>query len=542
MSRIFRILLWEFCCRGWWRILNAQIAVLGVAAIVYSSLLRAGPLDPQGGRSLHFVLLCILLVSSGGAALAAQGELSRFYLLPLSNRQLATVAMFPGMVCIAAVYAVTAGILNGWYGVGWPILGPTMFLAATLGAIQTARRITGAGRLTQFSVWCLVAILFENCLRGRYGGGNFLSPQTMWTTVTLGELLSLGAIISVEFLVMTHCLARERRGDAAVLSMRPTWPAFRARKAGRDLPRFRSAAAAQFWFEWKQKGLILPSTFAAFATIVVLTYWLNRFKNGEYELLHLCLGYGQGLGPIALVSGLVLGHADLPRAEAECGAFLATRPTTTTAISAALLKVEAASLLLTWGLWVLGLIVTTAILYFAQGLEPVIDLWTVHGALSRPFSTMGFWFAVPLVGMSLVSAWIPLSLASSLALTGRQRFLVAIVASSVPALLLVLFLGEAREEGHAILSVEVTQILIGVMAGFGALMAFAMARRRGLIGWTTCGAALAGWVLLCGLWSSVSWLVGSWNSAFVIQMVGWLALPLAPFATGPLALSWNRHR
>lgn len=542
MSSTFRILLWEFCRRGWWRILNTQIAVLCVSAIVYSSLLRAGPLDPQGGRSLHFVLLCILLVSSGGAILAAHGEPNRFYLLPLSNRELTAVAMFPGMVCIAAAYAMTAEILNGWFHVGWPILGPAMFLAATLGAIQAARRITGAGRLTQFAVWCLIAILFENCLRNRYGGGNVLSPQTMWTTVTLGELLSLVAIIGMEFLVMTNSLTRERRGDAAVLSIRPTWPALRTRRTGGGLPRFRSAAAAQFWFEWKQKGLILPSTFAAFATIVLLSYWLNWFKNGEYELLHLCLGYGLGLSPIALVSGLVLGHADLPRAESECGTFLATRPTTTTALTAALLKVEGASLLLTWGLWVLCLMVTTSILYVAQGSEPVIDLWTDHGTLSRQFAAMGVWFAVSMVGISLGSAWSFLSLASSLALTGRQRFLVTFVVGSVPALLVMLFVVAAREEGHAILPEEVTQIVMGSLAGFGALLAFVLARRRGLIGWTACGAALVGWMLLCGLWGSVSGQVGSWSSAIVIQMVGWLALPLAPFATGPLALSWNRHR
>lgn len=549
MSQILKIrwatmaqaLLWEFCRRGWWRILNAQIAILGVSAIVYSSLLRAGPLDPQGGRTVHFVLLWMLFVASGGAALAAQGVPGRFYLLPLSNRVLAAVTMFPGIVCVAATYLVTAGILNGLVDAGWPLWGPGLFLGAALGAIQASKCVAGTGRLTQFAVWCLIAMLFEDWLRGRYGGGSFLLPKTMWTTVTFNEWLSMGAIIGSEFLVTVHGIARDRRGDRAVLSMIP-WPALRLGKTGQALPCFRNAAAAQFWFEWKQKGLILPGTFVAFAVFMVVGYLLDCFDNGEYELLHGCMGYGIGLAWVAIVAGLVLGHLDLPQANAECGSFLATRPMTNAALSAALLKAEAASLLVTWSLWSAAMIGTTALLYFDQGSAPVLDLWTDHGRFADEFATLGSWYAAVLVGMCLISAWIPLALATSLALTGRQRFLVTFVAGSVPALLLTLFLAGTRAEGHVILPDEVWQVLIGGIAGLATVVGFAVAWRRRLIGGPTCGTALVGWLALCAVASSVSWRLGSWNLASLMQAAGVLALPLAPLAAGPLALSWNRHR
>jgi hypothetical protein len=535
-------LLWEFCRRGWWRILNAQMAILGVSVIVYSSLLRSGPLDPEAGRTLHFVLLWILFVASGGAALAAQGEAARLYRLPLSNRVLATVTMFPGLVCVAATFAITAGLLNGLYGVGWPILGPSLFLAAALGAIQSATRVAGPRRLTQFVVWCFVAILFEHWLRGRYGGGSFLLPKTMWTTVTFSEWLTMGSVIGVEFLITAQGIARERRGDRALLSMIPTRAVLRGRKAGRELPRFRSAGAAQFWFEWKQKGLILPGTFAAFAIFMIMGYLLNRFDNGEYELLHACMGYGVGLGPIAIVAGLVLGHVDLPQANAECGSWLATRPMTATALSAALLEVEAASLLITWGLWVAGMIAATGLLYFHQGSEPVLDLWTDHGKFAHELATLGYWYPVLLIGICLIAAWIPLALATALVLTGRQRLLVAFVSGCIPALLFGLYLASARAEGRVIVPDGIWKFLIGGTAGFATVFGFATARRRGLIGWPTCGAALAGWLALCGLAGSVSFLVGSLNSTSQVLTAGVLALPLAPLAIGPLALSWNRHR
>jgi hypothetical protein len=628
MIPALRTLLWEFARRGWWRMLQAQAAVLGVAIIIYTSLLRSGPLDPAGGRSLHFVLLWIFFVALGGAALATQGDSSRFYLLPLTNRMLAAICLLPGLCCMWGGYVITAVTLNGLFDVGWPVWGPALFLAAALGAIQAATRLAGSGRLMQLATWSLIAIPFEGWLRARYGGGDFLNPRAMWTTVTPGDWLSMAGALVVEYGVIAHGVARERCGEGPLLgaiarraSVRvrlfspeggaiqqprpepadawgneqsrdtaptgrnvasppvgavvcsshlttqgsedsalgyripPRWgeeahrhpqsattkPARRVRLPDASPP-FSSAAAAQFWFEWRQKGLILPATFAAFALFVVVAYALGSFRNGNYELLHLCIGYGVGLGPIAAIVGLILGHSDVASSNAECGTFLGARPMSNAALSAVALKAAGVSLLLTWSAWTLCLIGTTLLLYATQGAEPVVDLWTDHGRFAREFAVLKLWYAAFLIAAYLFSAWTPLALGMSLVQTGRQGWIVGVSVGSLVALLTGLFLWVGLSEGRVMIPIELVRLLIGGAACLFTGLMFAAAYRRRFITDRMVGLAIVGWLVLCVVAGGVRWQVGSWSPTALVMMAGMLALPLAPLAASPLALAWNRHR
>ena len=534
-------LAWEFFRRGWWRILNAQIAILGVSAIVYVLILRSGPIDPQAGRTLHFVLMCILFVASAGAALATLGEPERFYLLPLSNRVLAALVLVPGMLCMATIYLATAASLNRFFDVGWPLCGPAAFLAVALGAIQAASYIAGTGRVVRLAGWCLVGIPLEAWLCTRYGGGSFLSPKMMWTTVTVGEMLTLAAIGAVEFVVVEYGIARNRRGDPAVVSALHLPSIQHWRGASKPFPRFRGASQAQFWFEWRQKGLILPAIFGVFAAFMTAAYLLKNFDNGEYELLHGCFGFGSAFAPIALVAGLVMGHLDPAAANPECGSFVATRPATNAALARAGLMTEAVSLVATWGLWSAAMLGTTLLLYVIQGPEPVLDLWTDHGKFAASVARLGYWYAAFLGGIVLLVAWTPLAIASALVLTGRQRLLLTAVTAIVPVLLLCLYVAESRTDSGTVAD-RVRQYMLGAGALLGTIWLFAAAHRRRQIGAPVCAAAFGGWLGLCSLSGGVCLILGATDPAFLALVAGLLALPLAPLAAAPLALSWNRHR
>jgi len=537
-----RALAWEFFQRGWWRILNALLAGLGVALIVYSSVLQSGPLEPRSGRSLHFVLVWIWFVSSAGAALAAQGDPARFYLLPLSNRVLAAVTMFPGMISVGVTYLLTAGLLNRLFGVGWPVWGPALLLPTALAAFQTASRVAGPGRAARIVAWIAVAIPLDWWMRGRYGGGSFLEPRWMWTTVTPGELATIASIGLAAFSLTVYCIRRDRRGDLPLLSQISPRLALHQETAHFERPRFGSAEAAQFWFEWQHKGLILPATFVVFATFLITAYCGEWFEDREYRLLHDFLAYGSGLMLFALLGGLALGHTDLPAANPECGSLLATRPATNASLAGALLKVEAVSLLLTGAMWAVALAGSTALLYSNQGLEPVFDLWTVHGKFAAAARGMGPWYALPVVGAILLATWAALSLTTSVVLIGRQRLIVAFVTAGIPALLLGLYLADRDASGRPLLPDGAWQYLIGGLAAAGTLGSFGMARQRRAISGPTCCAALAGWLTLCGLAWSVCLLASYREPAPVFCAAGLLTLPLAPLATCPLALAWNRHR
>jgi hypothetical protein len=537
-----RALAWELFQRGWWRTLNALLAGLGVAVIVYSSVLQSGPLDPRSGRSLHFVLVWIWFVAAAGAALAAQGDPARFYLLPLSNRVLATVTMLPGMISVSATYVLTAGLLNRTFGVGWPVWGPALLLPTALAVFQTASRIAGSARAMRIAAWIAVAMPLDWWMRGRYGGGSFLAPRWMWTTVTPRELLTLASIALGAFSMTVYCIRRDRRGDLPLLALAAPRTAISRDTVRRELAPFGSDAAAQFWFEWRHKGRILPATFVIFATFLVIGFTCHWFEDRDYRLLHDFLAYGSGLVLFALLGGLALGHTDLATANPECGSLLATRPATNASLAGALLKVEAASLLLTVALWTGALAGSTAILYSHQGLEPVLDLWTVHGKFGRAAQALGLWYALPLVAAIVLATWATLSLTTSVALAGRQRLIVTFVSAGIPVLLLGLYLTDREAAGHPLLPDAAVQYVLGSLAAAGTFGSFAMARQRRIIRAATCGGALAGWLTLCGLALGVCLASSYREPAPLACAAGLLALPLAPLATGPLAFSWNRHR
>jgi hypothetical protein len=528
--------------RGWWRVLNAQVGVLGTAAIVYASLLQAGPLDAQAGRTLHFVLLWIVFVAAAGAALTAVGSPSRCYLLPVSNRLIAAATMLPAALGVGTIYAVTAWTVNGMFGVDWPVAGPALFLGATAGVMQAISLAAGPSQVGRLAGWSVAAILLIGWLQTRYGGGPFLLPRLMWPAVTPAESAFVASLVVASFLVTWAAIARERRGDLALISIGSFCRLPVASGKSPTVARFAGAGSAQFWFEWRQKGLIIPGLFGVFACFLIGAYVFGQFENGEYELLHGCFGFGTGLAPIAAVVGLVVGHLDLKSANPECGSFLATRPATNAALAGALLKTAAASLVVTWILWCGAMLAATEWLHFHQGTAPVLDLWTLHGKFAGALASLGYWYAALLFGVVFVAAWIPLSLSASLVLTGRQRLLVASISGAVPLLLAGLFLAGRAAEGHGDGPHRAMQFLLGSTCVAATAALFAVAVRRGQIGAAVGLSLLVAWLMACAAGACVYILIGPLYVSDLVLMAGLIALALAPLAAAPLALAWNRHR
>ncbi|MBI3866175.1 MAG: hypothetical protein HY290_30210 [Planctomycetia bacterium] len=528
--------------RGWWKLAAAQTAALGTAAIVYETLPGAGLLESQAGRSLHLVLLWIVFTSSAAAVLSAAGNPARMFLLPVSNRWIAACALLPGMIGVGAIYLATVGLLDAGWGVRWPVWGPALFLAATLGVIKSLSLAVGANHFRRIVCWSLAAIFLVGWLCSRYGGSSFLEPSMLWQYVSLAEAIFLALLAGGAYLLGLVSIARTRRGDVAPLAAFTWRPAFAQRSPVFRQP-FRDSRRAQFWFEWQQKGMILPATFIVFAALLLTGFFLKQFDRGTYELLHGCFGYGKGLAPIALLAGLVIGHLDPAGANPECGTFLATRPATNAALSAAILRASGAALLATWGMWCLAMVAGTVLLRFDQGLEPVLDLWTVHGKFSGALDNLGLWYAGVVFGIALLDAWVALSLAASLVLTGRQALLIGFVAGGVPVFLVMLFLAERANSGSAsVLPAVVWQCLTGVAGLAGTAAVWAVALRRKQVEAETCGLALAGWLALCAVGAGIYFLIGPLEPAHLVMMAGMFALPFAAGAAAPLALAWNRHR
>ena len=110
---------------------------------------------------------------------------------------------------------------------------------------------------------------------------------------------------------------------------------------------FKSPAAAQFWFEWRRAGLLLPAC-VGFALLVVISPLTWRFRNDQqFTVLTLCWVVG-----LPLILGFLIGKGfakpDLFSTNLNVPQFLAVRPLAATEFIVAKLKVAALSIFMTW--------------------------------------------------------------------------------------------------------------------------------------------------------------------------------------------------
>lgn len=534
-------LLWEWSRFSWWRQLNAQLAVVGIAVIVYGSLAETGPLEPRSALTLHMVLQWMQVAATGGALLIAAGDARRYYLLPLSNVAIAGALIIPGCVSMGASYVFMATILNQAFHVGWPMMGPTLFVAVFWAGILSMLQISRPCRWCQLSLCSVFVLSMGVWLSRKHGGGPLLFPNAWWREVTTGDLVLLGMIFVGEFGLMIVGIHNERCGmNPSAFSW--SFPFDNEGLCSTDVRRFQSEFAALWWAEWKQKGWLIPSSLVTFTIFLIGGYALRAYDNRDYELLHSGLGYGIGLIPLGLVFGLVLGHSDPTGQRIEISGFRATLPVTNEQFARALLGVEALSLAGTWLVWVTGLGAATSNLYVQQGREPVLDLWSDHGKFTAEMELWGPMFAGFLTVMTLFLAWIGCALTTPLVLTGRQWLIVGVLTASIPTGLAALALMNRETDRTAAGGTDRVAAVLGVLAITMTILAVWTARTTRSITLLSAKQTFKYWGLLSVTLMACVWLVGWSTYGWLVLTCGLAGVALSPLATAPLALRWNRHR
>jgi hypothetical protein len=289
--------------------------------------------------------------------------------------------------------------------------------------------------------------------------------------------------------------------------------------------RFAAPEQAQFWYEWRQKGWAMPVT-VAFGMFLGLAIWAIFSRNGE-ELFSGFVAGGGLLSVTALVGALVVGNTGPNETGSQIGSFLATRPLTTPALARVILKTAALSTLLAWLIWAAGFLVVYGVL-LAVGRLP--SSTSVH---------WGWWY----FPLTLLGAWTVLAVGASIGLAGRAFLFVKVLCGAMFAYVgLILFARYAlSNEAQMQFGRCVTYILAAAFL-LATLWAFVAARRRSLIGWPTVYVGASVWAALTAVVMMV-WAVGFPGTlAAVSFLIGAAALSVAPLATAPLALAWNRHR
>jgi hypothetical protein len=278
---------------------------------------------------------------------------------------------------------------------------------------------------------------------------------------------------------------------------------------------FRSPAEAQFWFEWRKKGWAMPCI-TVFCLILMLGVWLFFIRKPE-DLVEGFVAGGGLLSALALVGGVIFGNTGPNDANFEMGNFLGTRPMRTEDMSRTILKAAALSVLFAWAIWAAAFLSLVAYLF-------------VTNTLPQPLFPGGVqWWYFP---ATLLGCWTVLALATSGGLMGELKWFGLLYAG-----LMCFFVAEVVFSKFVLSHAAQAQVFYGTVTTCGVLFvlgtvwAFAAALRRSLIGRpTTCIVLL------------------EWSRHPVEQfpvylfVIGLMAAAVAPLATAPLALTWNRNR
>lgn len=554
---------WEIC-----RAQRAAVGALGGALL----LCAAWHWLVLGGR-VHEVFLnvCLLLMGLSFAASFIvfkytesdrrqkfNGFPSRLFTLPVSTLWLVTVPMLYGAGAIVLLYLGWAClILRPAYPGHFSLQFPCLYLGTGMICFQAI-----VWSLASFPIARLVALgLWGTGLTTSWIAFGSLMGQAQ-LGVSLAQALHLSVRTTQEAILLAFALAgyglacwsvqRQRRGARLRL---PALPLARWLAALASAPRrpFPSRRSAQFWFEWRRNGMVLPLLVGVLLLVVVtpcfalrpvfgptepgtvflLLFWMLVLPFALAALIGPGFGktnfWGQGLGK----------DLGLP-------VFLAMRPLTPADWLAVKLKTAAASAVLTWLLeaaivpiWLLECSAAGRFVPLVLTLPPL--LWT--GALIAPL--------LLLLLLAILITWRLLMANLYLGVLGNRNLFNAIFCALFVALFpLAIFAFWASDHQKEFKSLAVLlpwvagdlALLVLFKLGF-ALRCYRRARRQGLVSSEGALQYFVFWV-----WGTefllllVLALPAAGPAGCVLACLAFLALPLARMSLAPLAFARSRSQ
>lgn len=496
------------------------------------------------------LIVFILLRSRDADARSGMALDTRAFLLPLPTWQLVLSKMFfpaaaAGLLWIAVSTLTLAVTSSGATGENWPLLGPAL-AAAMLTAWGLA--IYWLPMRPRPLKWLVATALLLGPIAWtvlRFGGLTS-GPPSLWSAVTVQEGAALAAFLLAAYAVAVFGTVQARRGVTLGFSHLDDV----ADGLSRRLPRtvsgtFRSPATAQLWFEWHQKGWMIPLYAACgLLTMAIMAGYAGGTAAILPALSKIVVFFLFAAPPM---TGCLMGRFSQSSRESAIDIFRAARPLSDTTFANAILKVGALSLVATWA--------ATALTFAA--ILGVLDLLGEGGQLAaawqmlrgRAEATGWTGIAVSLAGLLIVS-WTNMALVTSAFLTGRNKVVAALVfvpyGVGVTAFIGFKMLGS---EAISILFIAGSWLFSSAALAL-TIVAFAAARKRRLIGRQLPVVALA-FGLAVGLgfaWAKADQVASIIRTGVALERSvlvlgpGLLALAIAPLALAPLALTWNRHR
>ena len=526
MRSIPMAMTWETLQRGRWGLLLGVLGANALPILLLAALRHEGGIDftDPGLIGIQVALVQINMFAFGAAALSAQGAPSRLYAQPIRTESLVAWHMLLAMALISLEMVVSTVVLNALFDLDWPLWGPALFSAAALVAIQAVAWFTEKSAWLPWSM-ALVGAVLGLWFKSRFGP-MFSQPTHLWLDITLPEVATLLAVIALSYWVAIIGVARNRCSEQLGSIGAVAWLERVFDEKSDEGLSFSTLAQAQFWFEWRKKGWAMPGT-TVFCMILGLGVWLIFIRDPK-ALVEGFVVAGGLLSAIGMIGGMIFGNTGPTDQNFEMGHFLGTRPMSTVEMSRTILKTAALSVLIAWAIWGAAFLSLFAIL-FATNARP------------QPLLPSGVqWWYFP---ATLLGCWTVLALGTSGGLMGSLKWSGQFYAGVI-VFIISLFLFSKFALSHA----AQTQLFYGVMAVsgiafvLGTVWAYARALRRSLIGGPVVCIAVSVWIALSAV-VMLEW-VRHPVEQFPVYLfaIGLMAAAVAPFATAPLALTWNRNR
>jgi hypothetical protein len=537
MMRVARAFLWEYRRRH-----QLALGVLVVYLIAFLALQRfvlgleyKVRLNPPNGFAFFVILpgLSMLFYMIGAFTYGLSGDLAaresifpkRMLTLPITTHALVGWPMLVGSACAVLLWIVIANFLRiagSDYPLPW--IWPALLCAAYIAWMQALSwmpyGIAGvrvvAAVLWLFIVDAIVITAFEKQV-----------PEPTMIAIIAPQL-------PIAYLLAWLGVARARRGVVPDWSAAWSVPPEVVRAIFRRRRAFRSAAAAQFWFEWRRSGRALP---AMVAIVVPAELAILFIPNNNTRTPGIIVALFALLLPPVLAFFSATSFATPT-------SFVLSRPVSDATLIAAKLKSTLISTVMA------SLIVAIAIpaaemwsgasVPVMNTVQPIIDTFEPDGVLVLVL------FAV----IALISwTWRLLVQNLCISLTGNPWLIKSTVLIGLTAMGVIgpglQWLSRHRDAQAAVWNslplIAIALVSVKFVAGAVVMSRLHSSRTladRALVAW-----AVAWFGAVVAIYGVLSWLFTDvMMPAYLRASIAVLMMPLAGVGAAPLALAWSRHR
>jgi hypothetical protein len=415
MNRVDRILIWELWARNRWILLGVLGSLLLSWAFTLVQSVSATAFVP-----VQFVFLLLGMATIFWVCCMAEPEAGKrngfpthLFILPVPTWRLTLTPMAAGIVIADAYYLAWCKLIFP----SWPIVLPNSWMlmqllslscmmasaqaiAWSLGAFPLIRLFSIAGVLTALA-FAGIGIPSDDF--------RFVQPATL--AAIFGGVLAASALAAIAG------VARDRRGEwvgwtgkllQAFLDYLP------ARRHS-----FRSAAAAQFWWEWGLLGFFASVMFAGPALAVIPAFPVHAALSlpASATVRMVC-----SIPILAVVTAAVAGYglarSGFRSTHVGISPFVAIRPISTHDLVMAKLKLLTCVTLLGWTLVILFSPLAFSLFYLIPHAYLELPSWRVFFTRNRDLLS---WFAHPAIIAGILAAtWQSMVSGLSIGLAGRS--------------------------------------------------------------------------------------------------------------------------